>query len=70
MADITLHPDSLRELEVLVENFGLEGLVAGLVHICRERASHSQTSLADNFDAKLWDRDGNTLAQVQNRLHH
>lgn len=69
MADITLHPSSLHTLEVLVENFGLEGLLAGLTHICNEKARHSRTELADDYDAKLWERDAATLMLAQSRLH-
>lgn len=69
MADITLHPSSLQALEVLVENFGLEGLVSGLIHICEEKAKHSRTDLADDYDAKLWERDSATLVFAQTRLH-
>jgi len=69
MADISLHPESLRALEVLVENFGLEGLVMGLVHICNEKAEHSRTKLADDYEARLWERDSMTLLGAQTRLH-
>ena len=69
MADITLDPDSLRTLERLVESFGLEGLVAGLTYICNENAQHCRADLGDDFSAKLWERDGATLANIQARLH-
>ena len=69
MADITLHPDSQRTLEVLVENFGLEGLVGGLIHVCNEKAEHSRTTLADDYDASLWERDAATVMHAQTRLH-
>lgn len=69
MADISLHPESLRALEDLVTNFGLEGLVMGLVHICNERVEHSRTKLVDDYEATLWERDATTLLQAQTRLH-
>ena len=69
MADISLYPSSLRTLEVLVENFGLEGLVAGLTHICNEKAKYARANLMDDYDAQLWERDAATLMRAQARLH-
>jgi hypothetical protein len=70
MADITHYPESQQVLAKLVDDFGIEGLFDGLIHICREQAEHSRTALADDFAARLWDLDAALLKGAQSGLRH
>lgn len=51
--------DAMVELEATVDKVGLSNVVYALAHICREKASHLETTWQDKLTAKAYQRRAN-----------
>ena len=57
------------DLEKLVDDIGLDGVVSFLETICFEKADHLRANWGDLSGAKLWEHSAKTLGKVCSNLH-
>ena len=52
------------ELETMVDNYGLSGVLEALAYICQEKADHLSTNWQDARTAKVWMSDADRIQSV------
>lgn len=60
----------LNNLESMIDNSGLKGLIDKMVKICGEKAEHIRDSYDDNTTANSWEKDGRALESIRSKLNN
>ena len=56
------------DLELLVDGFGMEGVVSMLAVICREKAEHIASNWQDAALARAWERNALAMQSTAGRV--
>lgn len=53
-----------RQLELLIDTFGLAEVLCGVAQVCNEKAEHLEGNWQDRASAKLWTRAGTRVSHT------